>query len=121
MNRCLVLNANYEYLAVLDRWIDALALVLLHLALTNGAIVLFNLLPGFPLVGGRALWAVIAFLTFSQTVSADGSLTDVYAKGYQLAQQTYQQGAQVLNEAAGNQPAPAGQESLPGTSEVNRR
>ena len=28
MNRCLVLNANYEYLAVLDRWIDALALVL---------------------------------------------------------------------------------------------
>ncbi|MCK6490462.1 MAG: HNH endonuclease [Planctomycetes bacterium] len=27
MNRCLVLNANYEYLAVLDRWIDALALV----------------------------------------------------------------------------------------------
>lgn len=28
MNRCLVLNANYEYLAVLDRWIDALALVI---------------------------------------------------------------------------------------------
>ncbi len=28
MNRCLVLNANYEYLAVLDRWIDALGLVL---------------------------------------------------------------------------------------------
>jgi 5-methylcytosine-specific restriction endonuclease McrA len=28
VNRCLVLNANYEYLAVLDRWIDALALVI---------------------------------------------------------------------------------------------
>jgi 5-methylcytosine-specific restriction endonuclease McrA len=28
MTRCLVLNANYEYLTVLDRWIDALALVL---------------------------------------------------------------------------------------------
>lgn len=27
MNRCLILNANWEYLAVLDRWIDALALV----------------------------------------------------------------------------------------------
>lgn len=28
MSRCLVLNANYEYLAVIDRWIDALSLVL---------------------------------------------------------------------------------------------
>ncbi len=28
MHRCLVLNANYEYLAVLDHWIDALGLVL---------------------------------------------------------------------------------------------
>lgn len=28
MSRCLVLNANYEYLAVLDQWIDALGLVL---------------------------------------------------------------------------------------------
>ncbi len=27
VNRCLVLNANYEYLVVIDRWIDALALV----------------------------------------------------------------------------------------------
>jgi len=28
MHRCLVLNANYEYLSVLDHWIEALALVL---------------------------------------------------------------------------------------------
>jgi 5-methylcytosine-specific restriction endonuclease McrA len=28
MSRCLVLNANYEYLAVLDRWIDALSLLI---------------------------------------------------------------------------------------------
>lgn len=68
-----------------------------------------------------AMMAVIAFLTFSQTVSADGSLTDVYAKSYQLAQQTYQQGAQVLNEAAGTQPAAATQEPVSGTSEVNNR
>jgi 5-methylcytosine-specific restriction endonuclease McrA len=27
MSRCLVLNANYEYLAIQDRWIDALGLV----------------------------------------------------------------------------------------------
>jgi 5-methylcytosine-specific restriction endonuclease McrA len=28
MHRCLVLNANYEYLSVLDHWIDAVTLVL---------------------------------------------------------------------------------------------
>lgn len=28
MSRCLVLNANYEYLVVLDHWIDALGLIL---------------------------------------------------------------------------------------------
>lgn len=28
MSRCLVLNANYEYLAIEDRWIDALGLVI---------------------------------------------------------------------------------------------
>jgi hypothetical protein len=38
-----------------------------------------------------------AFLVFSQTVSADGSLSDVYAKSYQLAEQTYQQGADAFN------------------------
>jgi 5-methylcytosine-specific restriction endonuclease McrA len=28
MSRCLVLNANYEYLSIEDRWIDALCLVI---------------------------------------------------------------------------------------------
>ncbi|HEU5101220.1 MAG TPA: site-2 protease family protein [Roseiflexaceae bacterium] len=49
---------------------EAMALVLLHMALTNGAIVLFNLLPGYPLDGGRALWAVIAFLTDDELAAA---------------------------------------------------
>jgi hypothetical protein len=40
---------------------------------------------------------MFAFLVFSQTVSADGSLTDVYAKSFQLAEQTYQQGADAFN------------------------
>jgi Zn-dependent protease len=49
---------------------EPLALLLLHLALTNGAIVLFNLLPGYPLDGGRALWAVVAFLTDDELTAA---------------------------------------------------
>ncbi len=48
---------------------------------------------------------LVAFLAFSQTVSADGSLSGVYAQGVQLAEQTYRQGAEVLNEARGNKPS----------------
>lgn len=55
-----------------------------------------------PQLAPVAAMFLIAFLTFSQTVSADGTLTDVYAKSYHLAEQTYKQGADVLNEATGN-------------------
>ncbi len=48
--------------------------------------------------------ALVAFLAFSQTVSADGTLTGVYAQGVQLAEQTYKQGTEVLNEARGKKP-----------------
>jgi Zn-dependent protease len=48
----------------------SLALLMLHLALTNGTIALFNLLPGYPLDGGRALWAVVAFLTDDELSAA---------------------------------------------------
>ena len=74
-----------------------------------------------PQLAPVALMAAVAFLAFSQTVSADGSLTDVYAKSYRLAQQTYEQGAQVLNEATGNEPAAPSQEPVAGTTEVNER
>jgi Zn-dependent protease len=47
-----------------------LTLLLMHLALTNAVIVVFNLLPGYPLDGGRALWAVVAFLTDDELVAA---------------------------------------------------
>ena len=49
---------------------EPLALLLLHLALTNGAIMVFNLLPGYPLDGGRAFWAVVAFLTDDELIAA---------------------------------------------------
>ncbi|HEX6125227.1 MAG TPA: hypothetical protein VFZ23_07615 [Pyrinomonadaceae bacterium] len=50
-----------------------------------------------PQLAPVAMMMMFAFLVFSQTVSADGSLTDVYAKSYQLAEQTYRQGADAFN------------------------
>lgn len=44
-----------------------------------------------------AMMMLFAFLVFSQTVSADGSLSDIYSKSFALAEQTYQQGAEVLS------------------------
>ena len=74
-----------------------------------------------PQLAPVALMTIIAFLTFSQTVSADGTLSDVYTKSYQLARQTYQQGAQVLNEATGSESGTSSQEPAPGTVEVESR
>lgn len=60
---------------------------------------------------------LVAFLAFSQTVSADGSISGVYAQGVQLAEQTYRQGTEVLNEARGNKSAQS-QTIVEGTTEV---
>lgn len=64
---------------------------------------------------------LVAFLAFSQTVSADGSLSGVYAQGYQLAQETYQQGAEVLNEARGKKPEEAQPRPANDNTEVGNR
>ncbi len=50
--------------------LPAIAVLALHLALTNGVMGLFNLLPGSPLDGGRVLWAVITFLTDDELFAA---------------------------------------------------
>lgn len=75
--------------------------------------------PQLTPVAGMAL---VAFLAFSQTVSADGSLTGVYAQGFQLAEQTYRQGADALNEARGNKPEETPQQQpVNGTTEVDNK
>jgi hypothetical protein len=43
-----------------------------------------------------ALMMLFAFLIFSQTVSADGTLSGIYQKSYELAGQTYQQSADAV-------------------------
>ena len=70
-----------------------------------------------PQLAPVAMMMMFAFLVFSQTVSADGSLTDVYAKSFQLAEQTYQQGADAFNGKVQND-APATVEPINGTTFV---
>ncbi len=50
-----------------------------------------------PQLAPVAMMLMLAFMMFSQTVSADGSLTGVYQESVSLARQTYQQGADAWN------------------------
>ena len=52
---------------------------------------------GIPQLAPVAMMMMLAFLVFSQTVSADGSLSGVYSKSVELAEQTYQQSADAWN------------------------
>jgi anti-sigma factor RsiW len=50
-----------------------------------------------PQLAPVAMMIIFAFMIFSQTVSADGSLSGVYQKSFELAEQTYKQGADAIN------------------------
>jgi hypothetical protein len=59
----------------------------------------------FPQLAPVAMMMMFAFLVVSQSVSADGTLTDVYSQSVRLAEQTYRQGADVLRGAVTDQPS----------------
>ena len=50
-----------------------------------------------PQLAPVAMMMLFAFLMFSQTVSSDGSLAGVYTKSFELAEQTYKQGADAFS------------------------
>jgi hypothetical protein len=52
---------------------------------------------GMPQLAPVAMMLLFAFLLFSQTVSADGSLSGVYQKSFELAEKTYEQSANAWN------------------------
>ena len=52
---------------------------------------------GIPQLAPVAMMMMFAFLVFSQTVSADGTLAGVYTTSVELAEQTYQQSADAWN------------------------
>ena len=68
-----------------------------------------------PQLAPVAMLIMFAFLVFSQTVSADGSISDVYSRSFALAEQTYKQGVDVLNQTPQNQAQPSDQEPVQGT------
>jgi len=76
----------------------------------------FSFPISIPQLAPVAMMLMFAFLVFSQTVSADGSLTDVYAKSFQLAEQTYEQGAAAWNGKAPD--ASLNQEPITGATYV---
>jgi len=52
---------------------------------------------GIPQLAPVAMMLTFAFLVFSQTVSADGTISGVYQTSVVLAEQTYQQSADAWN------------------------
>lgn len=70
-----------------------------------------------PQLAPVAMMLMFAFLFVSQTVSADGSLSDVYEKSVFLAERTYKQGTEAWQGRPG-QPQ-QGQEPVTGTTFVD--
>ncbi len=68
-----------------------------------------------PQLAPVAMILMFAFFVFSQTVSADGSISGMYQKSFELAGQTYKQSADVMFGANPIEPQKSNQEPIQGT------
>lgn len=67
---------------------------------------------GIPQLAPVAAMILVAFMVFSQTVSADGTLSSVYQQGFELAESTYQQSADAWNGKSTDAIQPPNQEPI---------
>lgn len=74
-----------------------------------------------PQLAPVAMMLIFAVFMLTQTISADGSIKGMYQKSFELAEQTYKQGADILGQEAVTQPK-SNQEPVQGTfvNEGNR-
>jgi hypothetical protein len=73
-----------------------------------------------PQLAPVAMMLLFAFLVFGQTSTADGSISGMYQKSFELAEQTYKQGAGVMLGGTGSVTEPkTNQEPISGTKYVN--
>ncbi len=74
----------------------------------------FNFPIPIPQLAPVAMILMFAFFIFSQTVSADGSISGMYQKSFELAGQTYQQSADVMFGSAPTEPPKSNQTPVQG-------
>lgn len=74
---------------------------------------------GIPQLAPVAMMLTFAFLVFSQTVSADGTLAGVYQTSVALAEQTYKQGSDALSGKPVEVNEAPKQESITGTTDIS--
>ena len=74
---------------------------------------------GLPQLAPVAMLALLAFMAFGPTVSADGSSSNVYQQGLELAEQTYKQSAEAWNGITPAQPQSSDLEPVTGTRFVD--
>lgn len=79
----------------------------------------FRLPVAIPQLAPVGMMLIFAFLMFSQTVSADGSLTGVYQRSVELAEQTYQQSAAAWNGKPVSLDQAPNQDPITGTTFVD--
>ena len=74
---------------------------------------------GLPQLAPMAMMLLSAFLVVSQTVSADGTLAGVYTRSFELAEQTYQQGADAWRGKPNSEVETIRQDPITGTTDVS--